>query len=80
MTKSELQELKQGDCITTKYGSIILVHHVEIKENGVYIYYFFDYDQKYKLFNGNYSLNGFFFMGQSLMIASIEFLLQKRKI
>lgn len=38
-----LKNAKSGDIIATKYNDLIMVHHVEIGENSVKVYHYFNY-------------------------------------
>lgn len=61
MTRNEILKVKNGDFLTTKYGSIILVHHVEpVGDKGVKVYFYFDYDPKDMGLGMNEWLDGFY--------------------
>lgn len=56
-----IRNAKNGDCLTTKYGSIILVQRVEIEdEKNVRVYFYFDYDKSEKVLSMNEWLQGFY--------------------
>lgn len=56
-----IKECRNGDCLTTIYGDIILVQRVDIDEKGhVCIYYYFNYDASEKQLNMNEWLTGFY--------------------
>ena len=61
MTRQEILKVQNGDFLTTKYGSIILVHHVEEEgTKGVKVYFYFDYDPKEMGLEMNEWLSGFY--------------------
>lgn len=61
MTRQEVLNVKNGDFLTTKYGSIILVHHVEpVGRDGIKVYFYFDYDPKDMGLSMNEWLDGFY--------------------
>ncbi len=60
MTRNEILKVKNGDFLTTRHGSIILVHHVEATVNGIRVYYYFDYDPEDMGLGMNEWLDGFY--------------------
>ena len=61
MTRNEILKVKNGDFLTTRYGSIILVHHVEgVGDDKIKVYYYFDYDSKEMGLGMNEWLDGFY--------------------
>lgn len=61
MTFSELNEIKNGDCLTTKYGDIVLIQRVDLTENGgAEVYYYFVWSVSEMRLEMNEWLNGFY--------------------
>ena len=61
MTLQEIKKVKAGDCLTTKYGAILLVAKVEIESStSVRIYHYFDWDAGEKTLMMNEWLYGFY--------------------
>ena len=54
-----IKNAQSGDILCTKYNQLLMVEHVEIKDDKVNIYFYFNYDQEDGLYRNEW-LTGFY--------------------
>ena len=53
-----IKEAKAGDIFATKHGNLLMFEHYEVEDNGLKVYFYFDYDDN-KIYMNEW-LTGFY--------------------